>query len=77
MPHERSREAAIGALIRATDDARFIRACDGGHQLWRGPKPLRLRFFVTVCSEGPLPALVTVKGPYDRFAADRRSPRAR
>jgi hypothetical protein len=58
-------EQALGQLITEIDGARFVKALDTGPQLWRGPRPRRARFVVSVCSEGMLPALVTVLPPFD------------
>lgn len=58
-------EEALGHLLRECDGAHFVKALETGPQLWRGPKPRRARFVVSVCSEGELPALVTVLPPFD------------
>lgn len=60
-------EAALGSLLVECEAAHFVKALDTGPQLWRGPKPRKARFIVSVCSEGELPALVTVLAPFDGF----------
>lgn len=57
---EEQRAKVRGWILDEAERARFVKALDTGVQLWRGPKPRRVRFIVTVCSEGELPALVTV-----------------
>ena len=59
-------EQALGAIIRDVDAAHFVKALDTGVQLWRGPKPWRLRYIVTSAgSPGALPVLVTVQLAFD------------
>lgn len=57
---EEQRVRVLGWILDEAERARFVKALDTGVQLWRGPKPRRVRFIVTVCSEGTLPALLTV-----------------
>ena len=58
-------ESALAALIDESRGAHFVKTLDTGAELWRGPKPRRLRFIVGA-GDGALPALVTVLGSYDR-----------
>lgn len=64
-------EQALGEMIREAERAHFIKALDTGPQLWRGPGPRRMRYIVTVCSHGDLPACVTVLPPFDGFRRRR------
>ena len=62
-----SYERALAAIISDTDAAHFVKALDTSAQLWRGPKPWRLRYIVTSAgSAGALPVLVTVQAACDR-----------
>lgn len=65
---EEQRAKVLGWILDEAERARFVKALDTGVQLWRGPKPRRVRFIVTVCSEGELPALVTVLPACDGWA---------
>jgi len=59
-----SYERALGELIRMSEGAHFVREQRNG-ELWRGPKPRRLRFIV--CRDMPgKPQLVTVLFAFDR-----------
>lgn len=58
--------AALDHLIAECDGAHFVKALNTGPQLWRGSKPRRVRFVVSVGSEGTLPVLVTVLSTFDR-----------
>ena len=58
-------ESALAALIDESRGAHFVKTLNTGAELWRGPKPRRLRFIVGA-GDGALPALVTVLGSYDR-----------
>jgi hypothetical protein len=68
-PRVRSYEKALGNLLRECHGARFIRVLDTGAQLWRGPRPRRARFIVSLTSEGELPALVTVLPSFDGWVS--------
>lgn len=52
-------------LEKESQDAHFVKSLDSGAELWRGPKPRRLRFLVGP-GEGGLPALLTVLAAFDR-----------
>lgn len=58
--------ALLRRLLTEAEKAHFVKALDNGPQLWRGPPPRRLRFIVSVCSDGTLPSLITVRGAFDR-----------
>lgn len=54
-------EVALAELVRLSLRAHMVRQLHAdGTELWRGPKPLRLRFIVGVSSGGALPQLLTV-----------------
>lgn len=57
-------EEALVALIDESRGARFLKLLDSGAELWRGPRPGRLRYVVGP-GEGGLKALVTVLAPGD------------
>ncbi len=61
-------EQALRRIIVDAGKAHFVKALETGPQLWRGPKPRRARYIVTVCSEGELPSLITVLPPFDGWA---------
>lgn len=53
---------ALGELINASERAHFVRILDSGKELWRGPKPMKLRLIVAPsATPGELPQLVTVR----------------
>ena len=53
--------AALAALIRESETARFVRVLDSGALLLRGPRPHRLRFVLrSAPGPGLLPQLITV-----------------
>lgn len=56
---ETSFERARAELMALSARAHFVRRLDSGAELWRAPKPLRLRFVVARAFAG-LPQLVTV-----------------
>lgn len=64
-------DRAAMALQEYVAQAHHVRDQDNGLQLWRGPRPLRLRLLVSTATrrEGPLPQLVTV------LPASARGPR--
>jgi len=60
---EATYEEALAALVRASHEARRVKALPTGLVLYRGPRPRRLRFFLQEDVEPPaLPILVTVLG---------------
>jgi hypothetical protein len=65
-------ERALSDLVRLSVKAHHVKAIEGGAELWRGPKPRRLRFIVAQGMAGK-PQLVTVLFAFDRSqdAADR------
>ena len=64
-------DRAAMSLQEYVAQAHHVRDQDNGLQLWRGPRPLRLRLLVSTARrrEGPLPQLVTV------LPASARGPR--
>lgn len=58
-------ESALVELIDESRAAHFVKVLDSGLELWRGPKPRRLRYIVGP-GEGSLPALVTVLRSHDK-----------
>lgn len=60
-------EDVLATLIDESRGAHFVKRLETGAELWRGPKPRRLRFIVGH-GDGNLPALVTVLRSHD---ADR------
>jgi hypothetical protein len=58
-------ESALVELIDESRAAHFVKVLDSGLELWRGPKPRRLRYIVGP-GEGNLPALVTVLRSHDK-----------
>lgn len=54
-----SYEQALADLVRLSTDAHHVRTLATGLDLWRGPKPQRLRCYVGQ-GTGALPVLVTV-----------------
>lgn len=54
-----SYEQALGQLIHASESARYSREYEPAIELWRGPRPRRLRFIVSRRLPG-LPQLLTV-----------------
>lgn len=59
-------DQAIGELVYQSHHAHFVKALPGGLELWRGPKPRRLRFRVEPAGNGGRPRLVTVLFTFDR-----------
>lgn len=57
---EAMRARVLGWIIDETERARFVKRLASGVELWRGPKPRRIRFLVGASSDGALPALLTV-----------------
>jgi len=60
-------EQALAALIDESRGAHFVKRLPSGAELWRGPKPRRLRYIVRPAADGALPQLVTVLSTYDRL----------
>lgn len=59
-----SYEQALGAIIADSERAHRVHVQDSGHEVWRGPRPRRLRYVVEPSRiPGELPALVTVTLP--------------
>lgn len=58
-------EKALDELIKSSERAHYVKTLDTGVELWRSPKPLRLRLYVTR-GEGPQPAVITVLRRCDR-----------
>lgn len=56
---------ALGELISMSERAHFVKMRRDGNELWRGPKPRRLRFVVGYDQPGK-PQLVTVLFAFDR-----------
>lgn len=54
-------EAALAALIDQFRRAHFVKTRPSGVEVWRGPKPLRLRMIVGN-GTGRCPALLTILG---------------
>lgn len=59
-------EEALAELASMSLTARYVKPAQGGAELWRTGKPLRLRFIVGP-GEGDLPALLTVLPGHDRW----------
>lgn len=57
-------EQALGAIIDESTRSHKVKDLDGGAQLWRGPKPRRLRYVVVDDGVG-LPVLATVLFSFD------------
>lgn len=66
----RDYESALVELIDESKGARFVKRLDSGLELWRGPRPRRMRYLVGP-GEGDLPALVTVLFAFDRVIGER------
>lgn len=60
-------------LVLEIERAKFVKDMGDGSELWRGGKPLRLRFIVRAAPEGAL--LVRIKPESDRAAPRARSVR--
>lgn len=60
-------EQALAALIDESRGAHFVKMLPSGAELWRGPKPRRMRYIVRPAADGALPQLVTVLSTYDRL----------
>lgn len=59
--HDVSHEEALGALVDIAARAHYVRDLPSGMELWRGPRPLRLRLRVArSTAPGELPQLLTV-----------------
>ena len=56
---------ALHDLIAQGRGAHRVKQLDSGHELWRGPKPRRLRLLVAPASGGGLPQLVTILTTFD------------
>jgi len=54
-----SYERALAALIKTMDQAHYVKTIRDGFELWRGPKPHRLRLRVSRGGSA-LPQVVTV-----------------
>ena len=59
-----SYETALAELIQQSECAHRVKPMRDGAELWRGPKPLRLRMIVMPQKAG-LPQLLTVKRGHD------------
>lgn len=66
-----SYEQALRDLIAWSERAHFVRE-QNGSQLWRGPRPGKLRFWVSFGRHG-LPQLVTVLPAHDKKGPPRLS----
>jgi len=74
-------EEALEDLIEQSRKAHYVKTYDhhpnsirGGLELWRGPRPRRLRYWVGLDNDGK-PQLVTVIGEHDRWRyGDGRDP---
>jgi hypothetical protein len=58
-------DQALGELVYQSHHAHFVKTLPGGLELWRGPKPRRLRFRVEPALDGGKARLVTVLGSFD------------
>jgi hypothetical protein len=58
-----SYEAALGRIISDSVNAHCVKKLDDGAELWRGPKPRRLRYVVS-----PDKQLMTVMFAFDRVS---------
>lgn len=58
---ECSYEEALAVLVDWSERAHYVKQRNDGAELWRGPKPLRLRLVVGKREDGA-PQLVTVLG---------------
>lgn len=58
-------EHTLATIIDESRRAHIVKILQSGAELWRGPKPRRLRYIVRPGADG-LPALVTVLSTYDR-----------
>lgn len=63
-------ETALVELIDESRAAHFVKVLDSGLELWRGPKPRRMRYLVGP-GEGDMPALVTVLFAFDRVTGEK------
>lgn len=61
-------DVALWELAEQSRGAHFVKLRRDGHELWRGPKPRRLRFIVGH-GGGDKPQLVTVLFAFDRDGA--------
>lgn len=59
-------ERALGEIINESTAARKLKDLDSGAELWRGPRPRRLRYIVMPDERYGLPVLVTVLFAFDR-----------
>lgn len=59
-------DQALGEIVYQSHHAHFVKALPSGLELWRGPKPRRLRFRVDPSRDGGKPRLVTVLFAFDR-----------
>lgn len=64
-----SYDQALGELVNTMQRSHFVKAINDGLDLWRGPKPHRLRLRVAPGSGSVLPQVVTVLRGCDRRAA--------
>lgn len=62
-----SYEQALGAIVNESRVAHKVKDLHSGAELWRGPKPRRLRYIVAPDDTHGLPVLVTVLGSHDRM----------
>lgn len=63
---------ALNRLIGESTRAHRVRETRGGNELWRGPKPRRLRFIVGAAGACGLPQLITVMSTFDRKTMDTK-----
>jgi hypothetical protein len=61
---------ALTDLIHESARARYVKPAHPGTELWRGPKPHRLRFIVEASPRAGLPALITVLKRSDALTGD-------
>lgn len=60
---------ALAEIVRAVERAHRVKGLPGGAELWRGPRPDRLRIFVAPArAPGLAPVVVTVMRGCDRGA---------
>lgn len=64
-----SYEEALAELVELSEKAHYVKELNDDCELWRGPRPHRLRFYVAP-ADGPvrLPQLMTVLAGYDAAA---------
>lgn len=63
--HCPSWDDAYRALIQESRKAHYVKTKPNGVELWRGGRPLRMRYLVAKTGQGRLPVLLTVLRGHD------------